>query len=161
LRSVGYQFVTKNGQAVDITLDAEISPVPIGRVVAYATLRERHGITQWQQATTTIRALKELTSAQAKLEGILSADGRYHVDTDLLALQDSSGNASAKAGETLGAFLEHTENISVSLRAILRNHEEMLDASVEQQRELLMVAKSIEKSLAHLADMAEDRQKSE
>jgi hypothetical protein len=37
----------------------------------------------------------------------------------------------------------------------------LLDASVEQQRELLMVAKSMEKSLAHLADTAEDRQKSE
>ena len=160
-RSVGYQFVRKNGQIIDVLLDAELGRYTSGNTFAIVTLREDHDLTQWEQAATIIKALKQLASAHALLQSPLLAEGGVNQDPGLLALQASSGDASAKAGETLGAFLEHTENISVNLRALLRVHEEWLDASAEQQRDLLGVAKSIEKSLAYLADAAADRQKSE
>ena len=159
-RSVGYQFVRKNGHLIDVLLDAEVARDSSGHIFTIATLRDGHDPTQWEQAATIIKALKQLASAQAKLEGTLLNTGRVNQDPGLLAPQALSDDASAKTGETLGAFLEHTENISVNLRALLRVHEEWLDASAEQQRELLGVAKSIEKSLVYLADKAADRQKS-
>jgi len=161
LRSVGFEFVKKKGRAIDVLLDAEVSPVPIGRVFAYAILRETRDAKQWHQASIFMKAFMDLTNAQAKLGGILLDKEGVNQDPGPIAPQALSGDASAKAGETRGTFLEHTENISVNLRAILRVHEEWLDASAEQQRELLGVAKSIEKSLAYLADTAADRQKSE
>ena len=160
-RSIGYQFVRKNGQIIDVLLDPELVRDNSGNTFTIAALSEEHDPTQWEQATTVIQALKELTTARDMLLGTLPTGGSYSSDAGLLALQDSFGNASAVAGETLGTFLEHTENISVNLRALLRVHEEMLDASVEQKRDLLNVAKNIERSLAYLADMAADRQKSE
>ena len=159
-RSIGYQFVRKNGQIIDVLLDAELARDNSGNTFSIATLREDHDPTQWEQAATIIKALKQLASAHTLLQSTLLAEGDYHRNPGLLALQASSGYASAKAGETLGTFLEHAENMSVNLRALLRVHEEWLDASAEQQRELLGVAKSIEKSLAYLADTAADRQKS-
>ena len=145
-RGVGYQFVMKNGQVIDVLLDAEVTPEISGQSFTIAALREGHDLIQQQQSATTIKALQELTSWQHELKDFLSPQEIHNQDAGLLTPQDSSANALAKAGETLGTFLELTENISVSLRALLQTHEEMLDASVEQQRELLEVAKSMEKS---------------
>ena len=160
-RSVGYQFVRKNGRIIDVLLDAELSRDKSGTTFTIATLREGHDPVQWKQAVTIIKALKQLASEHALLESTLLAEEGVNQDPCSPEAQRLSSFASANSGETLEPFLEHTESISVNLRALLRVHEEWLDASAEQQQELLGVAKSIEKSLGYLADTAADRPKSE
>ncbi len=59
----------------------------------------------------------------------------------------------ALASEALPALLELTQDISRSLRGLLRVQEEWLGETAEQQRELLLVAKSIGKTLADLGDI--------
>ena len=55
-------------------------------------------------------------------------------------------------GETLGALLDLVRDSSVNLRGLLRLHEEWLGETVEHQRELLALAKSIDRTLADLGD---------
>ena len=55
-RSIGYQFVRKNGQIIDVLLDAELARDNSGNTFSIATLREDHDPTQWEQAATIIKA---------------------------------------------------------------------------------------------------------
>ena len=162
-RNVGYQFVRKNGQTIDVLLDAEVTPEISGHSFTIAALRDGHDRAQWEQTAITIKALKELTRWQHELESAAFPQGIHNPNADPTAIRQESGQEldTTMARGAMGMLLEHIQDISVNLHALLGVHEELLDASVEQQRELLVVAKSIEKSLAHLADMTEDRQKSE
>ena len=74
-RSVGLQFVKKDGEPLDISLDAEVSYTPSGRTFALGALRDRLDTAQWRQASATIRALKELADLQLELEAALSSEG--------------------------------------------------------------------------------------
>ena len=58
------------------------------------------------------------------------------------------------AGEALGGLLEAAQDLSAIHLGLLKVHEEWLSETVEQQSELLLVAKSIDKTLADLADSA-------
>ena len=72
-RGLGVQFVKRDGRILDLLLDAEVSPATMGNYYAYAALRDGHDRLQWEQASTTIRTLQELTRWQRKLEGISSS----------------------------------------------------------------------------------------
>ena len=91
---------------------------------------------------------------QGKLESALSPRGSDNPDADPPALQQSSGHApeAGLTGEFLGAALEVAQDIPANLRALQRVLEEWRDATVEQQGELLLVAKRIDKTLTDLAD---------
>ena len=155
-RSIGYQFVKKNGRVLDVLIDAEVSPVTVGNLSAYAALRDGYDLTQWEQASTTIRVLQELARAQRKLKSVLSPKESDKRGADALAEQDSSGQAleAGMASEFLGTLLELAQDISVNLRGLLRVQEQWLGARAEQQHELLLVAKSIDKNLTDLTDTA-------
>ena len=60
-RSIGYQFVTNEGGVLDVLLDAEACPTTMGGLVSYAVLREGHDLTQWEQASTTMMVIQQLT----------------------------------------------------------------------------------------------------
>lgn len=60
---------------------------------------------------------------------------------------------SASTKEEFGALLlEHLQDISTNLRGLAKVHEESLDTLVEQQRDLLGVARQMNKALRDLAD---------
>ena len=161
-RSIGYQFLKKDGQILDVLLDAEAYPVDKVNSFSYAALRDSYELVQWEQASVTLKALLELTRRRDELEAVLYAKGSDN--PDVAAVQPVSENMSEASWtkEALVALLEHMQDISIALRGLTRLHEESLDAVVEQQSELLGVAKQLNKTLLYLADtLAEDRPPSE
>ena len=152
-RSVGYEFVTKNGRPVDVLLDAEALTTARGDRFTLAALRKGHNLTQWEQASTTLAALQQLTRMRLKLAGALSPRTSGNEGQETTAGPQPSGRAfdADLERQALGALLEVGQDISANLRGLLRVHEEWLGTTVEQQLEILNVAKSIERSLADLA----------
>ena len=51
-------------------------------------------------------------------------------------------------------FLEVAQDVSANLGALVRVHEEWLGETTEQQRDLILVAKNIDRTLKDLADTA-------
>ena len=91
---------------------------------------------------------------QQILERVLSSKKD---DTSRLGLLSPSPDYTAEgsmAKEVQEALLERAQDVTESLRSLRQVHEEVLVATVEQQAELLQVAKSIDRSLTALADAA-------
>ena len=139
---------------LDVLLDAEVCPVSACGFSAYAAIHVAHDPVQWEQASQTLRALREITAAQSILEGIPFAKGSEGSPSTLPAVQHSPGQVPGPSlvEQGLGELLEATHDISVHLRGLLQAQEEYLDETVEQRRELVLVAKNIDKTLAQLAD---------
>ena len=137
-------------------LDAELITLPGGNHFTYAAIRDVEDVKQWEQASATIKALQELTHVRSGLESVLSA-----LESDKESPGSSEGRSPGQLLETglaekaLGSLLEVAEDISTNLRVLRvlpEVHEEWLSALVQQQQELLLVAKSIDSTLADLAD---------
>ncbi|MCZ6891153.1 MAG: hypothetical protein O7F09_01410 [Chloroflexi bacterium] len=90
---------------------------------------------------------------QHTLERVNEADEGDDPAAASLAVGSSPGQVQAGVpGEATGAFLELAQDISVNLRGLMRVQDEWLSESAEQQRELLLVARNLNKTLADLAD---------
>ena len=153
-RSVGCQFVERDGRVVDVLLDAEVVPDSMEGCFAIAALREGHDHTQWEQASTTIEALKELTRMRHNLEKGMSPGGGENPGPQLPVVPERSPHAleAVSTREVVASLLENAKDISVNLRGMLKVQEEWHDSAFDQQQEMLIVAKSIDRSLRHLAD---------
>ena len=152
-RSIGMQFVRKDRKVLDILLDADVSPAATCGCFAYATLRDSHSIDQSEEASKILRALKDIITVMHTLERVNVAHEGDDPATVSLAVGQSPGQVQAGVpGEAAGAFLELAQDISANLRGLLHVHEEWLSESAEQQRELVLVARSLNKTLAELAD---------
>ena len=152
-RSIGMQFVRKDGKALDILLDADVSPAASCGCFAYATLRDSHDIDQSEEASNILRALKDITTVMHSLERINVAQEGDDPAAASLAVGQVPGQVQAGVpGEATGAFLELAQDISTNLRGLLRVHEEWLSESMEQQRELILMARSLDRTLAELED---------
>ena len=155
-RSVGLQYVSKDGKSLDVLLDIEVSPILGENCLGYAAIRDSHDPIQWEQARAIIGALHGLARVQRRFEGILSKTGTYNLDITPLEIQHSAGSAleADRTGQVLGPLLEVTQDISSALHALVRVQEEWQSEMAEQQQELVLTAKSINKTLADLADTA-------
>ena len=152
-RSIGMQFVRKDRKVLDILLDADVSPAATCGCFAYATLRDSHDIDQSEEASSMLRALRDITTVMHTLERVNVAHEGGDPATVSLAVGQSPGQVQmGMPGEAAGAFLELAQDISANLRGLLQVHEEWLSESAEQQRELVLVARSLNKTLAELAD---------
>ena len=153
-RSVGMQFLRKNGRVLDVLIDAEVCPVTACDFAAYAAVRDGNDTAQWEQSSITMNALQELMRAQHKLDVVLTAAESDHLDVHTSAVRPSSGQGlqAELAHEVVGALLESVRDISATLRGQLRVQEESLSATTEQQRELLLLVKGIDKTLVDLTD---------
>ena len=153
-RSVGYRFVKRDGRLLDLQLDAELITFPGGNCFTYAALRDIDDLAQWEQASTTLTELQELIHVRSRYERLLAVTEGPQPSQKPPEVQHTSNHSTETglAKEALGAALELAQDISVSLRALPRVHEEWLSAMAEQQQELLQVAKSIDRTLADLAD---------
>ena len=152
------KFVRKDNRVLDVTMDAELCPVTIGNCAAYAAIGDGDDPIQCQQANVTMKALRELTHVQHDLELTLLPKVSDRPNAHPQVVKGSSGHALGvgMAEEVVGTLLERAQDISVSLRASVRLQEERLDAAEAQQRELLLVAKGIAKSLAEMAGTVAD-----
>ena len=152
-RGVGYQFVKKDGEIVDVLLDMDVSPATIGEPFNYAAIRKAHDLAQWEEATT-LAGLQQLSRVRFNLESVLLAREGGGLDLDTGAVQGSYGSEmeTEVAVEGLGRLLELAQDIPTSLRGLLRVQEEWLRATMEQHRELMLVAKSIDRTLTDMGD---------
>ena len=151
-RSVGYQFVRKDGGVVDLLLDAEVGLGNTGTERSYAALYEAD-ITQWKQACRSLRDLKALNRAKRKYESARSPDRGDVSNTERLERRQLPDDTSdLMNNELVTAFHELAQDASVNLRAIARVQEELAGAIVEHQSETRLVLKSIDRTLANLAD---------
>ena len=152
-RSIGLRFVRKDGQVVDLMLDAEVSPHTGGVIHSYAVLYDPDDTDQWKAASKTLRELKALINVQRRYENVLSAEAGAASGPASDAAPRLPGLTSEPAtSDVMAAFLEVAQDTSVNLRTLARLHEELVSAAVEYQPELMLVLKSIDKTLTYLAD---------
>ena len=153
-RNIGYRFVKRDGRTLDVQLDAEVVTTPGRTVLGYAALRDPDDLDQWEQASATITSLKQLANLQRKYESVLSVTKSPERALHPLEAQFSSGQLleSDLVEEVLGVAIEIGQDISASLRVMPRVQEEWLSQMVELKQELLGVAKSIDRTLADIAD---------
>ncbi len=69
-RSVGYQFVRKDGRVIDVLLDADVSRDERGQLVTLAVLRDNHDLVQWRQASAILTAIRELGRIRSDYEAV-------------------------------------------------------------------------------------------
>ena len=182
-RSIGFQFLRKNGRVLNILMDAEAVPGPNGELsTGLATLRTRRSLTQWLQASTTLRNIRDITQIQHQLEILLSANGPEFRNRDTGALEPlghrgwleratgtqpepvdmvhevlesvptMSHSREGQTEEALNVLVEASRDVAANLRALVREQEDWREGISEQHSELLLVIKSIDKTLAQLAD---------
>ena len=152
--SMARQFVGKGGEVLDILLDAEVCHATNCECSAYGALSDVHDLKQWEEASNALRALKDVTTIQHVLQRILAADEGDDPDEAPHEARRLPGwiAQASEWGEAAGAFLELAQNISANLRGLLQEHEEWLSESTERQRELVLAARSLDRTLAELAD---------
>ena len=158
--AIALQLVKKDGRTLDVLLDAEVSPGISGSSFALAALRDSDDLKQWEQASTTINTLKQLSFAAHHIDRVLYPSPNTG---DIPVIQHSAGGKPAVdlVVEGLGMVLEVGQNISANLRALFQVQEEWLDTATEQRCELLLTLQSVNKTLRELADAAEVKWKLE
>ena len=122
----------------------------------YAALYDTVDLGQWKQACAILKELLHLSHLRDDLESILSIEGSHERDLDKPEIQqprDSQLKAN-RTEEALGTFLEVAQDVSANLGALVRVHEEWLGETTEQQRDLVLVANDIYRTLKDLADTA-------
>ena len=121
-RSVGYQFLTKRGRVLNVLLDADACLSTTGGLQSYAALRDHYNLVQWEQSSTTIRTLRQLSDVRSDLESVLHGKGSNDAEPDLQVVQRYPDDRlqAGPTGEALATLLELTQNISASLRDLVR-----------------------------------------
>ena len=143
-RTVKLRFVTRDDQPMNVLLDAVLVDSPGGGRVTCAALRDTDCVEQWEQLSTALSLLQDLAQVGRECESV-PPEGRNEVVDPI--------PSPSSPEDPLAVALELAQDVSVSLRALPRVHEEWLERAVEQQKEMLHVAKNIEKSIRDFADV--------
>ena len=153
-RSVGYEFFRADGGVLEALLDADAPRGPDGNMRSYAAIRRPHDIAQYEQAHTVLSLIYGLSLMKARLAAFQLPLGEDLEQRPREGSELSSARVALTGPEreALGETLELARDVSSSLRGLLNAVEESLGSSAEQQRELLTVARSIDRTLASLSD---------
>jgi len=154
-RDIDYQFMAKNGEVVNVLLDAEVSHGIGGELITLAALRDEQGPPQDRQALHTIRALQHLSRLRRELEGIeivITGDHKKLTDDDLAFYSTHLRSKGPSVEQPMGTLVDIFHDISVYLRGLLKTQEEVLSEGMERQREMLDVIKNIDRTLVELVD---------
>ena len=145
-RSIGYRFLRKSGDVIDLLLDAELGLAPDGTLCTYAALYPFDDPVERELASKTLKELRTLTKLQRTYESALLSRqaGRPR--------QESEEGPQFAPSEVVPAFGELTRDTSINLRALAKAHEELARGAAGHEQELVLVLKSIDKTLAYLAD---------
>ena len=153
-RSVGYRLVGKDGRILDLCMDAELVRGSAGEPQTLAALYGPDDLSEWELASTAIRSLLELSRMRRTFEIVLPDKEGNFPDRELQAASQTFGWASDSAlkAEAISTLLEVGKDISSNLRGLARVQEDWLGSSAEQQREMMMLLRSIDGTLRDLAD---------
>jgi len=109
-RSIGYQFLTKDGRSLDVLLDGEVDRTTSDKRIGLATLRKPFDMRQWRQSAAAIRAFKKLTRVQRQYEATLPTE-RIMYPAPAIPGEDRED----EAPETHGRFSVNLEYDRVTL----------------------------------------------
>ena len=162
-RSVGCQFVASDRVRLPLLLDAEALTDQKSRRVSVAAIHAPEDPVQWKGARNTLEALRELLGVQAKLQTLVSHGSLEYpglaLQTEERPVEPSVGLP--LTGEAVGEMLERADDVSASLRGMLRTQEEWLDTAAEQLQELLLEVRGLGGTLRELVDVVAAGVKSE
>ena len=151
---MGFQFVAKNGQVLELLLDGERILGPHGNEENLDAIYH-HDLDQWKLASNTHRVLIRLSETRREMAGILPEGSPQVSHADGTRWEEGA------EGPTLGieaaaSFLEAAQDVSVILKALVNTQVELLDAAYEQREEFLTVVTSIDNTLSQLVSLAAD-----
>ena len=151
--SIGLQFMRKDGQVLDVLLDAHTVTDASGDFCNLAALYDPHDRKAWEEASLVVKGLVHIACFQHQLENLLdhSPDDYSTKGPEPTSFRTLSQGTSAD--EALGALIETAQDISVNLRVFVQQQAESLDTATEQRQELVMAARSIDGTLIELCDI--------
>ena len=162
-RSVGCQFVASDLVRLPLLLDAEALTDHAGRRVGVAAIYAPEDPVQWKGARNTLEAIRELVGVQNKLQTLVSHGSLEYpglaMQTEERPVEPSAGPL--PASEIMGEMLERADDVSASLRGMLRTQEDSLDTAAEQLQELLLEVRGLGGTLRELVDVVAAGVKSE
>ena len=153
-RNVGYRFVAKKGQVLELLLDAERILGPDGNQESIAAIYY-HDLDQWKLVSNTFQVLSHLTGTRRELAEILSGDSPQFPDA-AGTLGENGAEGPELGIEATASFLEAAQDVSANLKALVNTQVELLDAAYEQRDEFLKVMKNINNTLSELVSVAAD-----
>ena len=156
VKGMGFTILTKAGRPFDVLTDIDRVLVSEQKSVTVAAVYTPNDLNQWQQATTTMRALIEFNSMQRKLEVIMTGENWDAPKPDYPSVRRSGLPIQVGAAEkALGALSQACNDISLNLRGMAGLQEQRIDSLVEQGQEILSVVKTMDKSLDGLGNKME------
>ena len=155
-KSIRNQFVCKNGQILEVLLDAQVINLAEGDSYTVAALYDHESFKQCEGASTTISVLVQLAHMQYQLVESEASEDTISSNPNPPRWLPKVAGQPALSAEVWGPLLEVTQDLSTSLRALVTQQEQWLETTEEHQLELLALAKSIVKTLADLAGTSAD-----
>ncbi|MCH7605754.1 MAG: PAS domain S-box protein [Chloroflexi bacterium] len=149
--SIGCELVRKDGRVFDVLLDAYMIEQPQGDRTTLATLSERRHVSQRPVASSVLRVLLGLNRAQHILYEFLpptTTDEPVHQTPEVEPVSPASPRI-AKAGDW--DQLSHiAQEVSSHLHAMADVKEQRMHSMANQRQQLLLLAETVETTLAKL-----------
>ena len=155
-RSVECQFVASDLRRLPLLLDAEALTDGAGKHFSIAAIYPEDELSQWNGARNTLEALGALLGVQNQLQSLL-ANGSYEYPGSAMHTGQSQLGAATGpplTSQVVGEMLERADDVSTSLRGLVRTQEERLDTATEQLQELLLEVRGLGRALRELVDVA-------
>ena len=153
---MGFTILTKDGRPFDVLVDIDRVLVSEQKSVTVSAAYTPNDLIQWQQASTTMRALTVLSNTQQKLKVTTTGDEWDAPKPDYISVRQSSLPIQVVAAEkTLGALAEACDDIALNVRDMAGLQERRIDSLVEQGQDLMSVVKTMGKSLEGLGNTIE------
>ena len=157
-RSTGLRFVRKNGRVISVLLDGEAMDDGYGGVIGLAILRAPDDRGQWQQASAILSALKKIDHLKRRLSGLLIAEetGPGSANAELLPSSSVSAGKVEAASDLENELVELARQVSENLRDMAEVQVKRLEVLLSRQSQLILLADTIETSIAELVSGESD-----
>ena len=151
-RSVGYRFLLINGRVISVLLDGQAMDDGEGGVFGLATLRAPDDRTQWQQASATRGTLQKIGQMERQLKGLLSTqeDGQGIGSASPLPSSSAPTAEAEPLSDPMIGLVELAREVSETLRTMAEAQARRLAVLLSRQSQLILLADTIETSIADL-----------
>ena len=149
--SVGYEFVRKDGRVIDVLLDAYMIEQPPGERMTLATLCQRSGHSQWLLASTVLKTLLGLNRAQLSLYRMVYNQEAAEQEPQTPEAHPTGANGMPMPeAEDWDQLSDIAQEVSSHLHAMADVKEQRMHTMANQRQQLLLLAETVETTLAEL-----------
>ncbi len=148
--SIGLEMVRKDGRVLDFLLDAYVMEKPRGERIGVASLYERGRASERHLALTVVGSLLELTRAENILYGLLPSAADELVNQPPVVQPASSAGRRSPEAEGWDQLSHIAQEVSSDLRAMTEEEELRMHSLVNQRQQALLLAETVENTLAKL-----------